>query len=79
MLDALRTGTGDTVILLGHNPGIAEFAEMILANAPKQSDFRRFPTAATMIATLPINDWPQADWYRGQLVDFIVPRALGIS
>ena len=39
MLAVLRHATGDTVMMIGHNPGIAEFAHRLVTRAPLNADF----------------------------------------
>ncbi len=50
MLAVLRHAKGDTVMMIGHNPGIAEFAARLVAHAPQNSEFHRYPTGATLVA-----------------------------
>ena len=49
LLKVLRGAAGDCVMMIGHNPGMAEFAAMLPARAPNHADFRRYPTAATLV------------------------------
>jgi len=72
--NVLRRAQGDTVALVAHNPGIAFFAEDIVAQAPNHPRFTDYPTSATLICDLPINDWAEAVSRSGQVVDFITPR-----
>lgn len=76
MLAVLRHAKADTVMMIGHNPGIAEFAARILARAPLSPEMHRYPTGATLVASFEIDDWSQADWHLGAQRDFIVPREL---
>ena len=76
MLAVLRHARGDTVMMIGHNPGIAEFAGRILARAPVSPEMLRYPTGATLVASFEIDDWAQVDWGLGAQRDFIVPREL---
>ncbi len=39
MLDALRSATGKTILLLGHNPGIGELAERLARIFPAMTAF----------------------------------------
>lgn len=73
MLAILRRATGSCVMLLGHNPGIAELAAMLPARAPVDPDFARFPTCATLVADFEIADWPALEPGRGTVLDFHVP------
>ncbi len=75
MLAVLRHARGDRVMMIGHNPGIAEFAARILARPPASADFAHYPTGATLVVEF-ATDWPQVDWHQGSAVDFIVPKEL---
>ena len=50
MMDALQRATGGTVLMIGHNPGIADFAARLLDKAPDHPRFHDYPTGATLIA-----------------------------
>ncbi|MDZ7709454.1 MAG: histidine phosphatase family protein [Roseovarius sp.] len=76
MLAALRHARGDTVLMIGHNPGIAEFAASLVAAPPDHDRFDDYPTGATLIAEFDIDDWPDLQEGTGRAVEFITPRAL---
>lgn len=76
MLRVLSKAAGSPILLLAHNPGIAEFASLVLAERPGHPDFHRYPTAATLVCDLPCDDWSDARFRTGRLVDFVVPRDL---
>ncbi|WP_417588759.1 SixA phosphatase family protein [Pararhodobacter oceanensis] len=73
MMAVLRHAKADTVMMIGHNPGISEFAERIVAQVPPNPDFQRYPTGATLVVTLEIDDWGQVEYGFGAVRDFIVP------
>lgn len=77
MLAVLRRAQGDTVLMLGHNPGIAEFAHRIVARAPQHDGFARYPTGATLVASFEIDSWDEAGFGQAATRDFVVPRELG--
>jgi len=79
MLEKLKVATGDTVLMLGHNPGIAAFAEELLEVVPKSDNFFRYPTAATTIIDFDIDDWSELQLRSGQLHSFVIPRELGVG
>ncbi len=79
MLEKLKTATGDTVLVLGHNPGIAAFAEELLKVVPQSDNFFRYPTAATTIIDFDIDDWAELQLRSGQLHSFVIPRELGVG
>lgn len=76
MLAVLRGATQPVVMMLGHNPGIGEFAERLLARAPADPEFRRYPTGATLVATFEVASWDQVGFGSGAALDFVVPREL---
>lgn len=71
-----REGRGMTVLMLGHNPGIAFFAESLLAQPPEHAKFALFPTTATLIAEFDIEDWGALRLGQGRAAAFTVPRDL---
>lgn len=76
MLNCLQKATGGRVLVLGHNPGIGEFAARILSAPPSHSRFYDYPTGATLVAGFEIEQWAQAGWDQGKALDFVVPREL---
>jgi phosphohistidine phosphatase len=76
LMRVLKQAAGDTVALVAHNPGIAYFAEEIVAAAPDHSRFFEYPTCSTLVCDFPINDWAEAVPRSGQVVDFVVPKDL---
>ena len=75
-LSVLSTARSSTVIILGHNSGIGFFADAILTTPPEHQDFFRYPTAATLVCEVPVNDWAEVQYESGILIDFVVPREL---
>ena len=75
-LDAMRGAGGDSLLLIGHNPGMAFCAEMILKQYPEHRDFSRYPTCATLVVDFQAADWSAVAAGRGAPVDFVVPRDL---
>ena len=76
MLDCLPTAASNVVLMLGHNPGIADFGEKIVADKPKHDRFWAYPTGATMVATFEAVDWSQVGFGQGTATAFTVPREL---
>ncbi len=74
MLDVLRKATGDCVMMIGHNPGIGELAAMLPARAPVDVDFRRYPTAATLVVDFEVGSWADVKPGLGSVLDFFVPQ-----
>ncbi|MFO1105552.1 MAG: histidine phosphatase family protein [Amaricoccus sp.] len=77
MLAALRRAEGERVLMLGHNPGIGEFARRLLAEMSTAQGFADYPTAATAVIAFPVGSWAEIGWSSGRLMDFAIPRALG--
>ena len=76
MLAVLRHAKADTVMMIGHNPGIAEFAAKLVAQAPRNAEFQRYPTGATLVADFAVDSWDQLGWGQGVVDDFIVPKEI---
>jgi phosphohistidine phosphatase len=76
MLAVLRHATADCVMMIGHNPGIAEFAERLVARAPIHPEFARYPTGATLVCDFVTDSWDEAGFGTAATVDFIVPREI---
>jgi len=76
MFETLNKATGDCVLMLGHNPGIAEFAAWMLGTAPAHNRFRDYPTAATLIADFDIDSWADLSPGTGRAVTFVTPHDL---
>ncbi len=60
------------VCLFGHNPGLHEFADKILARA----DVPKMPTCTAVLMALPHPYWGLADWHEAQLIGYITPKSL---
>ncbi|MDV4143234.1 SixA phosphatase family protein [Shimia sp. FJ5] len=76
MLDCLREASGDTVLMLGHNPGIGEFAERLAKKIPEHSRFLDYPTCATTVFEFKVDRWQDIQLGKGKVRAFIVPREL---
>ena len=76
MLKALRQATGDTVLMLGHNPGISWFAQQLVKVPPPHPRFFDYPTCATLVAEFGVESWNEVGTGTGQALDFIIPREL---
>jgi phosphohistidine phosphatase len=78
MMAVLRHAKADAVMMIGHNPGIAEFAARLVAHPPANLDFVRYPTGATLIVDFDIADWAQVAFGAGVTMDFVVPREIAL-
>lgn len=76
MLAVLRNASAETVMMIGHNPGIAEFAARIVAHTPINAEFSRYPTGATLVVDFTAESWAEVGFGQGIVDDFIVPREI---
>lgn len=76
MLKHLRRIDARAVLMVGHNPGIADFAERIVAQAPDHARFFDYPTAATLIASTTAESWREVGFGKVHAQDFMIPREL---
>ncbi|PIE15340.1 MAG: phosphoglycerate mutase [Rhodobacterales bacterium] len=77
LLDTLQSeACGDTVLLITHNPGCADFADRIVAAPPEHPRFHDYPTGATLVAEFDVPTWHDIDFKGAHTLDFIVPRSL---
>ncbi len=76
MLAVLRHATTDVVMVIGHNPGISEFAQRLVARPPVSDGFAAYPTGATLVCDFAVDSWADIAWGQGVADDFIVPREL---
>ncbi|QYX56730.1 histidine phosphatase family protein [Roseovarius sp. SCSIO 43702] len=76
MMGVLNGATARTVLMLGHNPGIAWFADMLLGRPPEHPRFADYPTCATLVAEFPADAWPDVAEGSGTALQFAVPRDL---
>lgn len=75
--------TAATVLMVGHNPGLADLA-LFLAREPESPDEARrhkalaskFPTAGFVALRLPAGQWRRLQPARGELACFMSPRDL---
>lgn len=76
MLAVLRHATADTTMMIGHNPGIADFAARLVVQPPINPDFGRYPTGATLVVDFMIDHWSEVAYGIGATVDFVIPREM---
>lgn len=74
MAKVLSDCAASPVMMIGHNPGISDFARLLLANAPDHGRFRDYPTCSTLVADFDITDWADLSFGKGQVVAFSTPR-----
>lgn len=71
MLKVLQTATAPTVMMIGHNPGIAAFAAMLPSRVPMDPQFRSYPTAATLVLDFQTGNWAEVGAGLGSVRDFV--------
>lgn len=76
MLAELRTASACSVLMLGHNPGIAELARRLVADPVDHIRFHDYPTGATVVVDFDAKHWNDIGWHQGQPIDFVIPREL---
>lgn len=76
MLDVLQRQIAGTVAIVAHNPGIGALACGLAATRPNDTDFARYPTAATTVLDFDVDNWAQVRAGQGTMVDFATPRSL---
>ncbi|MCB6180030.1 histidine phosphatase family protein [Rhodobacter sp. Har01] len=76
MMAVLRHGKADVVMMIGHNPGIAEFAHRLVSKTPASPDFTRYPTGATLVVDFAVDTWTEVEFGQGVPVDFVVPKEI---
>ena len=76
MKSMLQKLLSNTVILLGHNPGISELAYELIQNDEKYAHFIDFPAASTLVIDFNVGQWSNIKSDSAKFVDFITPRQL---
>jgi len=69
----------DCVMLVGHNPGIADLAAWLCSHGKTEqraSLARKFPTGAVAVIEFDVEDWADVDAETGRLVDFATPKQI---
>ena len=68
-----------TVMLVGHNPGIADLANWLCHEGDATARgalARKFPTGAVAVIDFDVDDWREVDADTGKLVEFVTPRQI---
>ena len=81
MLDLVRSGpeTAESILLVGHNPGMGMLAAALSGDGPPESVHlmrSKFPTAGLAIIELNVNRWKDVVSGCGSLKEFVRPRDL---
>ena len=76
MKSMLQKLLSNTVILLGHNPGISELAYELIQNDEKYAHLLDFPAASTLVIDFNVAQWSNIKSDSAKFVDFITPKKL---
>lgn len=76
LLREIRTATGTSLLVIAHNPGIAELAERLIKDIPKHRRFLDYPTAATTVIEFDVGSWAEITFGGGTARHFVIPREL---
>lgn len=73
IFDLLCKARGNVVMIVGHNPTVAHFADRFIAHEENRSFFPSFPPGATIVFDIMADCWANIDWGRARKVDYITP------
>lgn len=76
ILTKIQRASGDTVAVIGHNPGIGALAWALAAPRPKHPRFGLYPTGATLILDCSIRSWSECIPGETHTRAFMTPRDL---
>ena len=76
MMLVLKNANARSILMIGHNPGICDFARRLVKNPPEHARFHDYPTGATTVMTFDAPSWQDIDWGTGAVQAFAVPREL---
>jgi phosphohistidine phosphatase len=81
ILEVIRARAGDanTVLVIGHNPGMEELARALTGDGKKKALRRmreKFPTAAVAVVNFDVANWAQVAPGEGELRVFVRPKDL---
>lgn len=69
----------DCVMLVGHNPGIADLANWLCSHGEAEHRAklaRKLPTGAIAVIEFDVEDWSEVDAETGKLIDFATPKQI---
>jgi phosphohistidine phosphatase len=69
----------DRVMLVGHNPGIADLASWLCSQGKAEQRAklaRKLPTGAIAVLEFDVEDWSEVDAETGKLIDFATPKQI---
>jgi phosphohistidine phosphatase len=77
-----QDNTVRTLLVIGHNPGLQEAAELLIAAGDVEQRERlreKFPTAALAVIDFAIDKWSQVHERSGRLDRYITPRSIAAA
>jgi len=79
ILDVIRVSAkGDSVLVLTHQPGIGSLTRSMRVDPPPaHQTFNKYPTGATTVLNLPIDDWAEITLGIATLSEYVTPKELG--
>ncbi|MEE4117708.1 MAG: histidine phosphatase family protein [Paracoccaceae bacterium] len=76
---ALQGAAGETVMMVGHNPGIGALAQILARQKPNHPRFDDYPTGALTILRFDLGDWAGLQPGSGEVVEFLTPHDLALA
>ncbi len=72
----------NTILIVGHNPSLHEFALQLIASGDVESREQlreKLPTSGLVVMDLPIDDWPELRPHSARLERFVSPRLIAMA
>jgi phosphohistidine phosphatase len=84
LLQVVRAMPADvsTLLLIGHNPGLEQFALALIGSGAAEAMARfggKMPTASLAVIELALDDWRRVEPKSGRLELFVTPKSLGAA
>jgi len=76
ILTAIRACEGQTLAVIGHNPGIGSLAWSLAQEPPRHDKFSTYPTGATTVFLFDADSWADIGPGAGKVLAFTVPKDL---
>lgn len=73
MLEHLHKAQDPVVMMVGHNPGMAEFAAQLAHVPPRHQRFSDYPTGAVTVLDFNLPTWAEITLGSGAVRDFVIP------
>ncbi|MGI9393184.1 MAG: SixA phosphatase family protein [Boseongicola sp.] len=78
ILGAIQAETGNTLLVVAHNPGMSMLAANLVSYPPNHKRFDDFPTASTLALSIDIEYWSSLRPGTGAVLGFVTPHDLEI-